>query len=335
MVRLPGPKALLADWLAMRASMTARHLPLRLPDAPPDVAGFWAEQQVDAGPLPDLAASMQLLESTGAGAIYRFAFPSRVVSADAVNNIVPGRYYLPARPDAASAAPFLLLLHVNGARDGELESWHAKRLMQRGCRVAQIVTPYQRERRPERLSFGASVMTPDLPHTLAALGQAVCDAADVLRWARAEGAGQVMIAGWSLGGLVAALVATQMPLDGALLVEPVANLAWMMTHRGLFPGSTRRQLRRAGLSQAALEAYLAPVLPANLRPQVPLAGLRILAARYDQLVGYQPLLALWRAWGQPALHVEPTGHVSLLFSPALAEALDALVESVAGDSNRG
>jgi pimeloyl-ACP methyl ester carboxylesterase len=304
--------------------MRARHLPLRLPDALPAVEAFWAAQRADAGPVPDLAASFQPLETTEAGTVYCFAFPSRIVSPDAVNNIVPGRCYLPARSDSAHPAPFLLLLHVNGCQGWGFEAWHASRLVQRGCRVAHIALPYQLERRPERLDFGASVMTPDLPHTLAALGQAVCDAADVLRWARAEGASRVIVAGWSLGGLVAALVATQLPLDGALLVEPAANLAWMMARYGLFPGYVRRQLRQAGLSQAVLESFLAPVLPANLRPQVALARLRILAARYDLLVGHEPVLALWRAWGQPPLTMQPTGHVNLLFTPALTHALDQI-----------
>jgi hypothetical protein len=99
----------------------------------------------------------------------------------------------------------------------------------------------------------------------------------------------------------------------------------MMAHWGLFPGSIRQELRRKGLSQAALETFLAPVLPANLRPQVPLAGLHMLAARYDLLVGYEPVLALWRAWGQPRLRIEPTGHVPLIFTPALGNALESFV----------
>ncbi len=308
----------------MRASMAARHLPLRLPDAPPEVEAFWAALHVDDGPLPDLRAALQPLVTTRAGTVSRFAFPSRVTSPDAVNNSVPGRYYAPRRSDAAGETPFLLLLHVNGCQSWDLEAWHARRLMQRGCRVAQIALPYHLERRPARLDSRAAVMTPDLPHTLAALGQAVCDAADVLRWARAEGAGRVIVAGWSLGGLVAALVAALLPLDGALLVEPAANLAWMMTHDGLFPGRIRRQLRRARLSQRVLEGWLAPVLPGNLRPGTAPARMRILAARYDRLVGAECVLALWRAWGQPALTLEPTGHVALLFRPALARALDEI-----------
>ncbi len=319
----PEPGALLADWRAMRASMTARHLPLRLPDAPPDVTAFWAALHVPDGPLPDVSASLALLETAEVGAIYHFVFPSRVVSADAQNTMVTGRWYVSSRWQAD--APFLLLLHANGRQDWGFEAWHARRLMQRGCQVAQMALPYHLERRPVWLDPGAAVLTPDLPHTLAALGQAVCDAADVLRWARAQGARRVMVAGWSLGGLVAALVATQLPLDAALLVEPAANLAWMMTHYGLFPGRVRRQLRAAGLSQAALERWLAPVLPINFQPQVERSRIRLLAARYDPIVGRAPVLALWRAWSQPALRMEATGHVALLYTPALARELEALL----------
>ncbi|HEY7358202.1 MAG TPA: alpha/beta hydrolase family protein, partial [Ktedonobacterales bacterium] len=274
------------------------------------------------GPLADLGAALTVLERGPAGEVARFVFPSRVTTPYPQNNVVIGRVYTPGAP--AAGTPFLLLLHVNGREELSFEDGHARRLMARGWRVGVMALPYHMGRRPPHLDAGAAVMTPDLPHTLSALGQAVSDAADVLRWARVQGAGRVGVAGWSLGGLAAALVATQLPLEAALLVEPAVSLPWMMSRYGLFPASVRRQLRAAGLSQAALERALAPVLPINLRPQVQHSGLRILAARYDLLVGYAPTHALWDAWGRPALTVQPTGHVALLFQPALARALDGL-----------
>jgi acetyl esterase/lipase len=325
MLRLPKPQALLADWLVWSMMSRASRPVALLPDAPPDAQAFWAAQQVSDGPVPDLAASLRVLETSDAGTVSQFAFPSRVVSPLTENNTVPGRYYVPTQQQAGKDAPFVLLLHASGVRDSAFETWHAQRLMARGCRVAHIALPYQLERRPQQVDASVARTFSDVSHTLAMLGQAVCDAADVLRWARAERAGRVMVAGWSMGGLVAALVATQIPLDGALLVEPAANLAWMRFHRGLLLGSMQRRWRRAGISQEKLERWFAPALPANLRPQVPQAGLRMLAARYDFLVGYKPVLALWHAWGQPALNVQPTGHVNLLFSPALVQELDTLV----------
>jgi pimeloyl-ACP methyl ester carboxylesterase len=316
------PRALLHDWLAMRVSMRLRQMPLRLLEPPPEVETFWGDLHLADGPLPDLSTSLTLLERGPMGDIARYTFPSRVTTLYPENNVVPGRLYTPGSP--APGAPFVLLLHVNGRQDFAFEDGHARRLMARGWRVALMALPYHLERRPAHLDAGAAVMTPDLPHTLSALGQAVSDAADVLRWARAEGAWRVGVAGWSLGGLVTALVATQLPLDAALLVEPAVSLPWMMPRYGLFPAPVRRQLRAAGMSQAALERALAPVLPINLRPQVRPSGLRILAARYDLLVGFAPILALWDAWGRPALTVQPTGHVALLFQPALARALDEM-----------
>jgi pimeloyl-ACP methyl ester carboxylesterase len=316
------PRALYQDWQAMRASMRLRHLPLRLPEQPPGVEAFWANLHVAAGPVPDLGAALTALERGPAGEVARYAFPSRVTTPHAENNVVVGRVYTPLAP--AEDGPFLLLLHANGREDFTFDDVYARRLMARGWRVALMALPYHMQRRPAHLDPGAGVMTPDLPHTLTALGQAVSDAADVLRWARAEGVGRVGVAGWSLGGLVAALVTTQLPLDRALLVEPAVSLPWMMSRSGLFPVSVRRQLRAAGLSRAALERVLAPVLPINLRPQVPLKQLHILAARYDLLVGYAPVRALWAAWGRPRLTVQPTGHVALLFQPALGRALDEI-----------
>ncbi len=316
------PRALYHDWQAMRVSMRLRHLPLRLLEQPPDKDTFWGNLHIASGPAPDLSTQLTMLESGPAGGVARFAFPSRVTTPDAQNNIVVGWLYTPNTP--APGAPFLLLLHVNGREDFRFEDGHARRLLARGWRVAAMALPYHMQRRPPRLDPGAAVMTPDLLHTLSAVGQAVSDVANVLRWARAQGAGRVAVAGWSLGGLVAALVATQLPLDAALLVEPAVNLPWMMTRYGLFPAPIRRQLRASGLTKAELERILAPVLPINLRPQVSLAGLRILAARYDLLVGFAPVLALWEAWGRPALTVRPTGHVALLFQPALARALDEI-----------
>lgn len=322
MIHLPRPGTV-RDVLALRHSMAA-HLSLLPPDESPDVEAFWAKRQVGNGPLPDLAASLQLLETTEVGSIYQFVFPSRVISPDEVNNIVPGRYYAPAQAQTLRGGRFLLLLHVNGSRRADFEAWHALRLMQQGCHVAHIALPYQIERRPEQEGQDGHTRPSDLSHLLAELGQAVCDAADVLRWARAEGARRVMVAGWSLGGLVAALVTTQIPLDAALLVEPSVNLAWSIARRRWFSWRTRAALRRAEVSQAILERWLAPVLPMNLRPQVPLAELRILAGRYDLLVGYQQVLRLWCSWGQPRLDIQPTGHINLLYTPALIKNLDQM-----------
>jgi pimeloyl-ACP methyl ester carboxylesterase len=319
---LPSPRALLADWRAMQASMRARHLPLCLPEQPPEIAEFWEGLHVATGKVPDLGESLTPLERSATGNVARFEFPSRVTTPDMQNTTAVGQLYTPHLP--AQDAPLLLLLHANGRADWAFEDWHARRLLTHGWRVALLALPYHFERRPAHLDPAAAVLTPDLPHTLAALGQGVCDAADLLRWARAAGAGRVAVAGWSLGGLVAALLATQLPLDAALLVEPAVSLPWMMTRPGLFPARVRRQMSAAGLSQRELVRWLAPVLPINLRPQEPLDNLHILAARYDLLVGQAPVRALWEAWGRPALTWEPTGHVALLFRPALARALDEM-----------
>jgi hypothetical protein len=107
--------------------------------------------------------------------------PGRVISPDEANNLVPGCSYLPAQPEKANAASFLLLLRANGVHNAGFEIWHARRLMQRGCRMAHVALPYRCERRPPRLNFGAPVLTSDLAPNLTVLGQVVCDAADVLR----------------------------------------------------------------------------------------------------------------------------------------------------------
>jgi hypothetical protein len=60
-----------------------------------------------------------------------------------------------------------------------------------------------------------------------------------------------------------------------------------MKRSGVFGWRARQRLRRAGISQATLEPFLAPIFPASLKPQVLLAGLRLLVARYDLVIGYQ------------------------------------------------
>src|ERR1051326_4241802 len=72
---LPNPRALLMDVRAIGGSTKVLYQPPRLPDAPPDVQTFWAECHVSDSPLPDLDASLRLLETTEAGIISAFTFP--------------------------------------------------------------------------------------------------------------------------------------------------------------------------------------------------------------------------------------------------------------------
>src|SRR5262245_40649726 len=111
----PAPRALLADWRAMRASMRARHLPLRLPERAPEVEACWEKLHIGTGPVPEIARASATLESGAAGEIACFAFPSRVTTPFPENNRVVGRLYTPHMP--AQNEPLLLLLHVNGRQD--------------------------------------------------------------------------------------------------------------------------------------------------------------------------------------------------------------------------
>lgn len=222
-------------------------------------------------------------------------------------------------PDAYRR-PFVLLLHGYAAPVPWYESHHARLLLRRGASAARIDLPYHIGRRIPGREPGWGFFGLDPQRTAATLRRATEDAAAVVAWARREVSEVVTVLGFSLGGLVACLLATQIPLDSVVAVTPPCDLVHVYLERA--PVGLRRRLGALGggggpwgrdeeSAREFLERALAPVTPARLVPRTDGRRITLIGASCDEIVGVRPVRELAAVWGTRFLEL-PGGHVTVL-----------------------
>ncbi len=254
----------------------------------------------------------------------------------------PGARELRARaylhPTAPAGTPLVLLLHGYAAAVPTYEEHHARQLLRRGVHAARLDFPFHLSRRPPGSGGGAGFFGSDAPRSNASLRQATEDAAAVVAWARRETGGPVGVLGFSLGGLVACLLAANLPLDSVVAVTPPADLADIVLHRTAM--RTRRRLGvvdgRGGpwgedLASAyqALSTAMAPVIPRLLRPVTPAERITLVAAGNDGIVGAPAVRELAAAWGTRLVEY-PHGHVTVMSARGITARLhDTLLADLA------
>jgi hypothetical protein len=154
----------------------------------------------------------------------------------------------------------------------------------------------------------------------AALGQAVWDARRVIGWLRAQGAPAVGIQGLSLGGCVAALVASlDASLASAVAMCPAVDLATIFWRQ--LPVSRRREWEAAGLGHDRLAAAWSLHAPLLHRARVAHRGRLLVGATADRIATADGVEALWRHWEEPKLRWLRGGHLVWLGGSTLPRAL--------------
>ena len=139
--------------------------------------------------------------------VYRFSYPSPMVTSVAENNTIPGDYYLPSGigPDAPQR-PAVICLHIlNG--NFELEQITCATLASRGIPAIMIKLPYYGERSPPG---GARALLGNPRLFVEALPQGIADVrrtVDVLASRAEVNPARIGIVGISLGGILAATAA--------------------------------------------------------------------------------------------------------------------------------
>lgn len=145
-----------------------------------------------------------------------------------------------------------------------------------------------------------------------ATAQSVWDIRRVLSWIRTqEPQSPIALNGMSLGGYIAALVASIEPgLTCAILGVPVADLIPLLGHHS---GLSRDDPRRATMTLA--EPISQMVSPLSLSPQVPMSGRFIYAGVADRVVHpREQVVRLWEHWGKPEIVWYEGGHAGFVRS---------------------
>ncbi|SRR6266404_3753717 len=178
----------------------------------------------------------------------------------------------------------------------------ARRWYERGLDVALVTLPWHGARCPATSHYSGELFGSwDVGRLNEAVRQAVHDVRRLELWLRACSDAPVGIVGLSLGGYVAAVLASVTDdADFIIPIVPPASLATLPSN--LFALSRHGRGADAPLSVAALEEGYRVHSPLTHTLRVPHERVLIVAGRGDRLVPPEHPHALWRHWGEPAIH---------------------------------
>ncbi len=217
---------------------------------------------------------------------------------------------------------------VHGYRGGfpalDGRAFDVGRLFHRlGLDVTLAVLPYHGARTPEGTTSGIPFLNDPL-RTLEGVAQGIADLRRLVRWLRSEGAGAVGVMGMSLGGYMAALLASLEPgLAFAVPVIPVASFADIFWERAGLRGE-HDDARRAGIELELLRRVFSPHCPLSHRPLVPPERRMVIAGEGDRIVPPEHPEALAVHWGTDVQWF-PGGHLAQLGRERALEGMIAFI----------
>ena len=306
------------------------------PPQPVDIESFWAASTVAAPPRVRVVGE---LPSRRRGRV-------RILDLDGPSQGPgehPGSAHLLAQArfnsDAQLEAPAVLIIHGFAVPTAIVEDYHANLLTARGAHAVRLDLPFHLRRRAVDTRSGDGFFGADLTRVRDVIRQSVEDAAAIVAWMQAEMSPRVAVIGFSLGGLVAALLAARVPVAAALPVIPAADLPEIfMTY------APSRSRARAGIigdgggpwgadratARRTLDEALAPVVARRLRPQTEPQRIAIVSATHDRVVGGAVARRLADSWGTHLWHYDH-GHITVMTAPGLTARMHSfLLDTAAG-----
>jgi len=211
--------------------------------------------------------------------------------------------------------PAVLWLHGWGMGFFGVEAMvcRARRLYDLGLDVYLYVQPYHARRRPPGVIFAGEVFpTTDMARTNEGFLQAVWETRALAAWHRDSGGGPVGVMGLSLGGYLAAVLASVAPETAfAVCLLPVADVPALMWSNG--EGTAERHwAEEAGVTFDLFCRSMAVHAPLAHELAIPRDRVLLVGARGDQVIPTVHTEALWEHWGRPALCWMPGSHLAQL-----------------------
>ncbi|HWS91003.1 MAG TPA: hypothetical protein VN306_00435 [Mycobacterium sp.] len=178
--------------------------------------------------------------------------------------------------------------------------------------------------RARGLPKGAVFPGEDVLDDVHATAQAVWDIRRLLSWIRRqEPESQIGLYGLSLGGYIAALVASlETGLTCAILGVPVVDLVGLLgRHSGLHRDDPRHHTIELAEPIGRMTS------PLSLPPLVPMPGRFIYAGVADQVVHpREQVVRLWEHWGKPEIVWYPGGHTGFFRSQPVQRFVEAALQ---------
>ncbi len=203
----------------------------------------------------------------------------------------------------------------------DLRAFRASQLGHRGINVVVPVLPLHGPRASGR-GRGEDLMTIDMVDSMHGVAQAAWDVRRVIRWLREEqGAEQVGVIGYSLGGLVASIVAA-LEDDLACVIAgiPVVDLPHLVRRHS--PPDIARLAGTSGVLGPAADEVHRVVSPLAMECKVPFERRFIFAGLADRMSTFGHARRLWQHWDRPAFESYPGGHVGFFWSAAVKRFVD-------------
>ncbi len=207
----------------------------------------------------------------------------------------------------------------NAAMD--LRAFRSSQLARRGINVVVPVLPLHGPRASGR-GRGEDLMTIDMVDSMHGVAQAAWDVRRIIRWLREEqGAEQVGVIGYSMGGLVASIVAA-LEDDLACVIAgiPVVDLPHLVRRHS--PPDIARLADTSGVLGPAADEVHRVVSPLAMDCKVPFDRRFIFAGLADRMSTFGHARRLWLHWDRPAFETYAGGHVGFILSPAVKRFVD-------------
>lgn len=208
--------------------------------------------------------------------------------------------------------PVALCLHgwACGWPDVDERAFGARHLYAAGYDVAFLMLPFHARRAEHPLRRAPPFPSPRLGMTAEGLAQSVWDVRRVLHHLRRDAPTRpVAVIGWSLGGLVAALLAgLQDDLAGVLVINPAVSVADLLWQHGRGTPE-RKSVEARGFTAEDLKATWAVCTPQSFPPRLPPDRLQIIAGRADRICTPDQARALATHWHDPPLSWHGGGHL--------------------------
>lgn len=253
--------------------------------------------------------------------VYRLRYPSPVKSSTPENNTVHAEYYV---PQGKGPFPGVIVLDITGGNQA-LSRHISTYLASNGVAGLFVQMAYYGPRRPAGSKL--RLMSPNLPHTVAAVTQTVLDLRFASAWlaSRKElDPNRLGITGTSLGSFLSALTGSMEPRLGRVCV--------LLGGGGFVDGYANHPLARPwikmfetfGVSRSSMKKLLEPIDPLTYAGNLKERKLLILAASQDEIVPPSMARMLWEASGKQAIHWYDAGHYTAALH--LADALQHILE---------
>jgi dienelactone hydrolase len=298
----------LAGRVACRSTLATLH------DPDPKVNALLQRYHFPAEPFP---WRLRQLDANEHYTVYHLTFPSPRQYDLSEANTVHAEYYLPRQ--VKGKAPAVVVLDI---LDG---SYKVARLVCRGFATAGIPglivkMPYYGERRPPNTTL-AQVFVGRPERMLQVIEGTVVDVRRAACWLQSRrevDPRRIGIVGTSLGGIVGALAVGVDPrFNRNVLIIAGGDPAGVLWHA---PETRRVRDRMAelGMTLESLRAESRAIDPVTFARRADPKSILMINASKDETIPRESTVALWEAFGKPAIQWYPAGHYTIaLFIPAI------------------